>query len=112
MQNLKLKGWRYSAGATTYLDAVIKGGKALVMLDELAQYAARLEAARPKGPNSSPPSCWLSTVTRERRSGLVVVLLVLETVFLGGDQRYGISPSGCLATTRECELALPTRFGY
>jgi len=32
-----------------FFEAVFGGKKALIMLDELAQYAARLEAARPKG---------------------------------------------------------------
>jgi hypothetical protein len=38
-----------AAPGSRYFDAVFKGRKALVMLDELAQYAARLEAARPNG---------------------------------------------------------------
>ena len=38
-----------AAPGSTYFDTVFNGRKALVMLDELAQYAARLEAARPNG---------------------------------------------------------------
>jgi hypothetical protein len=38
-----------AAPGATYFDTVFKGRKALIMLDELAQYAARLEAARPNG---------------------------------------------------------------
>ncbi len=38
-----------AAPGSTWFDTVFKGRKALVMLDELAQYAARLEAARPNG---------------------------------------------------------------
>ena len=38
-----------AAPGAAYFDTVFKGRKALVMLDELAQYAARLEAARPNG---------------------------------------------------------------
>src|SRR5208282_4632050 len=38
-----------AAPGSTYFDTVFKGRKAIVMLDELAQYAARLEMARPNG---------------------------------------------------------------
>ncbi|MBC7078608.1 MAG: DUF499 domain-containing protein, partial [Synergistales bacterium] len=38
-----------AAPGKTYFDQVFGGRKALIMLDELAQYAARLEAARPEG---------------------------------------------------------------
>lgn len=37
----------YAAPGRTYFERVFGGRKALIMLDELAQYAARLEAARP-----------------------------------------------------------------
>ncbi|WP_206881766.1 DUF499 domain-containing protein [Alicyclobacillus mali (ex Roth et al. 2021)] len=39
----------FAAPGGTYFDRVFGGRKALIMLDELAQYAARLEAARPDG---------------------------------------------------------------
>lgn len=39
----------YAAPGKNYFDQVFSGSKTLVMLDELAQYAARLEAARPDG---------------------------------------------------------------
>lgn len=39
----------YAAPGRTYFDTVLAGRKVLIMLDELAQYAARLEAARPDG---------------------------------------------------------------
>lgn len=39
----------YAAPGKPYFDKVFKGKKVLIMLDELAQYAARLEAARPDG---------------------------------------------------------------
>ncbi|MBA4544391.1 ATP-binding protein [Thermoactinomyces daqus] len=41
----------YAAPGRTYFDKVFGGRKVLLMLDELAQYAARLEAARPDGAN-------------------------------------------------------------
>jgi hypothetical protein len=41
----------YAAPGKTYFDTVFGGRKVLIMLDELAQYAARLEAARPDGAN-------------------------------------------------------------
>jgi hypothetical protein len=39
----------YAAPGKTYFERVLKDRKAIIMLDELAQYAARLEAARPDG---------------------------------------------------------------
>ncbi|MBX6354180.1 MAG: ATP-binding protein [Thermoflavifilum sp.] len=39
----------FAAPGNTYFDRVFGGRKVLLMLDELAQYAARLEAARPDG---------------------------------------------------------------
>ncbi|KKM12713.1 ATPase AAA [Clostridiales bacterium PH28_bin88] len=39
----------YAAPGKTYFERVLGGRKAIIMLDELAQYAARLEAARPDG---------------------------------------------------------------
>lgn len=39
----------YAAPGKTYFDRVLGDRKVLIMLDELAQYAARLEAARPEG---------------------------------------------------------------
>ncbi|OIQ61205.1 hypothetical protein MOTE_02810 [Moorella thermoacetica] len=41
----------YAAPGKTYFERVLRGRKAIIMLDELAQYAARLEAARPDGAN-------------------------------------------------------------
>lgn len=39
----------YSAPGKNYFDTVFTGKKALIMIDELAQYSARLSAARPDG---------------------------------------------------------------
>ncbi|MEW8957711.1 MAG: DUF499 domain-containing protein [Moorella sp. (in: firmicutes)] len=41
----------YAAPGKTYFERVLGGRRAIIMLDELAQYAARLEAARPDGAN-------------------------------------------------------------
>jgi len=41
----------YAAPGKIYFDKVLHGRKVLIMLDELAQYAARLEAARSDGAN-------------------------------------------------------------
>ena len=41
----------YAAPGKNYFEKVFKGRKVIIMLDELAQYAARLEAARPDGAN-------------------------------------------------------------
>ncbi len=48
-RNVEVEAGSYAAPGKTYFDAVFGGRKALIMLDELAQYAARLEAARPDG---------------------------------------------------------------
>lgn len=39
----------YAASGNTYFQKVFSGRKVLIMLDELAQYATRLQAARPDG---------------------------------------------------------------
>jgi len=42
----------YGSPGREYFDAVLGGRKTLIMLDEVAQYATRLEAARPNGAES------------------------------------------------------------
>jgi hypothetical protein len=62
------------APGSTYFDAVFKGRKALVMLDELAQYAARLEAARPNGAEQLAAFLLALHGYARTHSGLVVVV--------------------------------------
>jgi hypothetical protein len=63
-----------AAPGSTYFETVFKGRKALVVLDELAQYAARLEVARPNG--SEQLAAFLLALHGYARthSGLVVVV--------------------------------------
>ncbi len=64
----------YAAPGTHYFDQVFAGRKILVLLDELAHYAARLEAARPNG--SEQLAAFLMSLHNYARthSGLAVIL--------------------------------------
>lgn len=64
----------YAAPGRTYFDKVFGGRKVLIMLDELAQYAARLEAARPDG--ASQLSAFLMSLHGYARNnpGISIVL--------------------------------------
>ncbi len=64
----------HASPGRTYFDKVLGGRKALIMLDELAQYAARLEAARPDG--ASQLSAFLMSLHGYARNnpGIAVVL--------------------------------------
>ena len=63
-----------AAPGSTYFDTVFNGRKALVMLDELAQYAARLEAARPNGAEQLAAFLLALHGYARTHSGLVVVV--------------------------------------
>ncbi|RLC90013.1 MAG: AAA family ATPase [Chloroflexi bacterium] len=64
----------YAAPARAYMDAVFGGRKVLLMIDELAQYAARLAAARDDG--STQLQAFLMTLLGYARthSGMAVIL--------------------------------------
>jgi len=64
----------FAAPGRTFFDRVFTGRKALIMLDELAQYAARLEAARPDG--ASQLAAFLMALHGYARNhpGLAIVL--------------------------------------
>jgi hypothetical protein len=64
----------HAAPGKSYFERVFSGRKVLIMLDELAQYAARLEAARPDGANQL--AAFLMTLHGHARnhSGIAVVL--------------------------------------
>lgn len=64
----------HAAPGRTYFERVFAGRKALIMLDELAQYAARLEAARPDG--ASQLAAFLMSLHGYARNhpGIAVVL--------------------------------------
>lgn len=67
-----------AAPGSTYFETVFKGRKALVMLDELAQYAARLEAARPNGAEQLA-AFLLSLHGYARTHGGLVVIVTLAS---------------------------------
>lgn len=64
----------HAAPGRTYFDRVFSGRRVLIMLDELAQYAARLEAARPDG--ASQLAAFLMSLHGYARNhpGIAVVL--------------------------------------
>jgi len=64
----------FGSPGNEYFDAVFKGRKALIMLDELAAYAARVEAARPRG--GSGVATFLMSLFQYARihTGIAVVL--------------------------------------
>jgi hypothetical protein len=63
-----------AAPGSAYFETVFKGRKALVMLDELAQYAARLEVARPNGAEQLAAFLLALHGYARTHSGLVVVV--------------------------------------
>ncbi len=63
-----------AAPGSAYFETVFKGRKALVLLDELAQYAARLEAARPNGAEQLAAFLLALHGYARTHSGLVVVV--------------------------------------
>ncbi|SHI62913.1 ATP-binding protein [Desulfofundulus thermosubterraneus] len=69
----------HAAPGKTYFDRVFAGRKVLILLDELAQYAARLEAARPDG--ASQLAAFLMALHGYARNhpGIAVVLTLAST---------------------------------
>jgi hypothetical protein len=63
-----------AAPGKTYFEKVFAGRKVLIMLDELAQYAARLEAARPDGANQLAAFLMALHGYIRNRPGIAVVL--------------------------------------
>ena len=63
-----------AAPGSAYFETVFKGRKALVLLDELAQYAARLEAARANGAEQLAAFLLALHGYARTHSGLVVVV--------------------------------------
>lgn len=64
----------YAAPGRTYFDRVFGGRKVLIMLDELAQYAARLEAARPDGASQLAAFLMALHGYARNHTGIAVVL--------------------------------------
>lgn len=64
----------YAAPGRTYFDKVFGGRKVLIMLDELAQYAARLEAARPDGADQLAAFLMALHSYARNRQGVSIVL--------------------------------------
>ncbi|MFZ5897783.1 MAG: ATP-binding protein [Bacillota bacterium] len=76
----------HAAPGKTYFDRVLGGRKVIIMLDELAQYAARLDAARPDG--ASQLAAFLMTLHGYARnhSGIAVILTLASTTDAFGKQ--------------------------
>jgi len=64
----------YAAPGKNYFDAVFANRKVIIMLDELAQYAARLEAARSEGANQLAAFLMALNGNVRNRPGIAVVL--------------------------------------
>lgn len=64
----------FAAPGRTYFDKVLGNRKVLIMLDELAQYAARLEAARPDGANQLAAFLMALNGYVRNHAGMAVVL--------------------------------------
>ena len=64
----------HAAPGRTYFDRVFTGRKVLIMLDELAQYAARLDAARPDGAGQLAAFLMALHGYARNRPGIAVVL--------------------------------------
>lgn len=64
----------YAAPGKTYFTKVLADRKILIMLDELAQYAARLEAARPDGASQLAAFLMALHGYARNRSGIAILL--------------------------------------
>jgi hypothetical protein len=64
----------YAAPGRTYFERVFTGRKVIIMLDELAQYAARLEAARPNGAGQLAAFLMSLNGYARTHSGIAIIL--------------------------------------
>ncbi len=69
----------YAAPGKHYFEKVFAGKKVLIMLDELAQYAARLEAVRVDGSNQLAAFLMSLHAYARNRSGIAIVLTLAST---------------------------------
>lgn len=76
----------YAAPGKTYFDTVFGGRKVLIMLDELAQYAARLEAARPDGASQLAAFMMALHGYARNHPGIAVVLTLASAADAFGKQ--------------------------
>ena len=70
----------YAAPGDFYFDAVLKDRKVLIMLDELAQYAARLACAYPDGADQLAAFLMALHDYARRNSGIAIVLTLASAV--------------------------------
>ncbi len=73
-RNIESDATSHAAPGEAYFDKVFSGHKVLLMLDELAQYAARLEAARPNGADQLAAFLMALHGYARTHSGIAVVL--------------------------------------
>ncbi|SHE33851.1 Protein of unknown function [Desulfofundulus australicus DSM 11792] len=69
----------HAAPGKAYFDRVFAGRKVLILLDELAQYAARLEAARPDGASQLAAFLMALHGYARNHAGMAVVLTLAST---------------------------------
>jgi len=69
----------YAAPGKNYFEKVLGGNKVLIMLDELAQYAARLEAARVDGSSQLAAFLMGLHAYARNRTGIAIVLTLAST---------------------------------
>ena len=91
----------FAAPGRPYLERVLGGRPAIVMLDELAQYAARLEAARPNGAEQLAAFLMSLFGYAREHTGLAVVVTLasaaLVATFLPARRVTQIDPVVALA---------------
>jgi hypothetical protein len=105
-----------AAPGASYFDTVFKGRKALVMLDELAQYAARLEVARPNGAEQLAAFLLSLHGYARTHAGLVVVVTLASQADAFARQTQRIAQlltqvRGAEVTEAEAEAIAPRASG-
>ncbi|MCF8011662.1 MAG: DUF499 domain-containing protein [Clostridiales bacterium] len=83
----------YAAPGKTYFDSVFGGRKVLIMLDELAQYAARLDAARPDGANQLAAFLMALHGYARNHRGMAIVLTLASAADAFGKQTEKLAES-------------------
>lgn len=78
-QEVEEEASSYAAPGRTYFEKVLSGRKVLIMLDELAQYAARLEAARPDGASQLAAFLMALHGYARNRPGIGIVLTLASS---------------------------------
>jgi len=81
----------FAAPGRTYFEKILSGRKVIIMLDELAQYAARLEAARSDGANQLAAFMMALHGYARMHSGISIVLTLASSTDAFGKQTERLS---------------------